>query len=315
MSRAKEKNPIASISRHVAEMRTALNCPACGSAYGIAPVKSGACGHTLCASCGEKARGTSRCPSCDAPVRPLELTEDRVVRDITAVVTDLNRILSEASSQQSAPQPGRRVCVTGITDTRSRARLLRALRLLHAEICDAKADFDVCVTTVAAPSREWTANTRAVHYALAFDKPIVDISWVLACRARMKWLPTTPYEAVRAPRDCPVFDKVAATVTCSSKPMLQRDVEKWIVATGATLLPNESAQLPQGTRLYVCIVPDLDGWPIQNVSEPMAQACDELNIETMVQDVAWVSDCLVTQSCPPSMNLLETMTAGETMDD
>ena len=83
--------------------------------------------------------------------------------------------------------------MTGLTNAKSRARLLRALR-------DAGTNYDVCVTTVAAPSCEWTANTRAIHYALTFDEPIVDVSWVFACRARTKWLPTKPYEITRAPR-------------------------------------------------------------------------------------------------------------------
>ena len=321
MVRSKKSNPIASIREHVKEMRSVLNCPACNGVYGQVPVKSGACGHTLCGSCGDKARTTSQCPSCDAPVRPLELTEDRVVRDITSVVTDLNRILADTTSQQSTPQLGRRVCVTGVTDAKSRARLLRALRLLRAQICDAATNFDVCVTTVAAPSREWTANTRAIHYALAFDKPIVDVSWVLACRARTKWLPTTPYEAIRAPRESPVFAHVAVTVACNTNAemtptSLQSDVEKWLLATGATLLVDDSATPPHGTRLYVHIVPDLDDESTeQNISERMKQVCDERNIETMIQDVAWVSDCLVTQNCPPSVNLLETMTVGETMNE
>ena len=108
--------------------------------------------------------------------------------------------------------------MTGVTDSRSRARLLRALRSLRARICDAPTNFDVCVTTVEAPSRQWTANTRAIHYALAFDEPIVIVSWVFACRARTKWLPTTPQEAIRAPRESPVFVYVAVTVACDTNP-------------------------------------------------------------------------------------------------
>ena len=44
----------------------------------------------------------------------------------------------------------------------------------------------------------------------------------------------------------------------TTPPSLQSDVEKWLLATSATLLVDDSAIPPHGTPLYDDIVPDLD---------------------------------------------------------
>lgn len=312
-----------------ASLWSKLTCPACGAHLGDSPVQSHVCGHTLCAECGQRARSVlSACPvsACRMPARPLDLTDDRTVRDVVSASRQLHNAVAaihaahtptKAGSQAPTPAPATspeamRVCVTALGNASLCDEVVAELRALGAELVDWRDGraAAVVVTPVDPTTHEFAARTRSVHYALACNLPIVDVVWVRACASRGQWLPTKPYEAARPPRTrAAVFEGVCATVACGAD-LLERDVCNWLRAAGATLLVD-SDELPANARMYLYIVPDLADDEDAGVPEERMVECEQRDVSASVRDVPWVSDCLVSQACPPAVQFLETM--GETM--
>lgn len=299
-----------------------LTCPACGEHLGEAPVQSHVCGHTLCAGCGYQARTKlGKCPVsvCGMPARPLDLTDDRTVRDVVSAAKQLHEATkaSTAVASISNRDEVKRVCVTGLGDPRLCEAVVGELRGLGAELADFRGGTSatVVVTPVDRDTRDFAARTRSVHYALACDLPVVDVAWVRACVSRGHWLPTKPYEAARPQREGnSVFGGVCATVACGAD-LLAHDVRCWLQTAGATLLDNDQP-LPSGNvRMFVRIVPDLavgeDEDEDCSISDTRTAECEEKGVMADVRDVPWVSDCLVSQACPPAIQFLETMQDDE----
>lgn len=274
-------------------MLVALECPGCQALYDPNPVKVHVCGHTLCTKCAWVATSTSRAPCCNTPLQPRDLQPDRSVGHLVAAVAAL--------SARVTP----RIALTAL-ESNAQAAAEHAFEALGVKQAQPRIATHV-VTRVHAPSREVARRTRAVHYALARDVPIVDVTWLLACAEREQWLPARPYEAARAVRDdgdgdVPVFHNVVAFVDVPDP--LGAEVADWLSLAGATVLKPQQ-QIPNSARIVVRIVPDIAD---ENEEVEHKFECESnTDMQVVLQDIAWVSDCLVSQKCPPSVEYLETM--------
>lgn len=225
----------------------------------------------------------------------------------------------------------KRVCVTSIEDIKSKQRIYRSLRGLNADIraFDDNLRYhnnggtgianlpEVVVTPLDGSTREFLSRSRSIHYALAYALPIVDVSWVSASSVRREWLPTRPYECSLPPRPrSAIFEGCVFHLDCNSpetSKVLVGDVRRWLEAAGASFYFNGN----DNVRMYVRVVPDInnndDDIEERMWSEEVMEQCDKHDIAPQTQDIPWISDCLISQACPPAVNVLETM--AETMAD
>lgn len=262
-------------------------------------------------------------PMADADDEPMaDADEDELPSDSPAINSPATTTASPTNSPAKSPSTAvapTPICVTSAGE--KAPEIFRALHNLSVTLVDGAgsdpslAPF-VLLTELDAHG-DFAARTRAVHYALANNTPIADVSWAVESAAAGRLLPVEGFLARRPSSPPPatgsggrkVFDGVAAFVDCGAG-MLTSDVEAWMRAAGATIVDGdagmtESDAIGKETRLFVHVLPDTTQEKREIGPEAVVEMCQERGVEVLQTDVAWVSDCLVSCACPPRGDFLD----------